>query len=97
MYRPEAMSALGPDHKKDVTELMGFTRQASKKTGVGFVIHWRKQAGLLYYERQTNGRFAIKRYGQKAFPFEKGYATEAGARGRIAWETKQEGRKRDAA
>lgn len=92
MYRPEAMSALGPEYKADVLELMdnavGLARQRAAKNGGEFVVQWRKHSGLLYYEREVSGRLAIKRNGVKVTATT--YATVAGARGRIAWEAKRE-------
>lgn len=83
------MSALGPDHIPDVVDAMaGESPKARRSHHSSFVVHWRKKAGLLYYEKQTNGRYFILRHGVKAVGMD--YATLAGARGRIAWEARRE-------
>lgn len=86
MYRPEAMSALGSDLIPDVVDLMNH-RKPRRERGNGYVAQWRKNAGLPYYEKRSNGRFYVVHQGRTLNCL--GYATEAAARGRIAWEAKR--------
>lgn len=83
MYRATAMSALGSDDILDVVENMTGQRQ-SKRSHESFAVHWRKDAGLLYYEMRPDGRYRIMRNGTQASAGI--FHTLAGARGKIASE-----------
>jgi hypothetical protein len=84
------MSALGADAVPDTCDLMAGKRShATEGEGMAreFVVNWRKAAGLPYYERLTNSRYVVKVNGQRIDHMD--YATEAGARGRIAMEARR--------